>query len=284
MEPTVTILGSEAAEGRPGEAEVPTGVRSTMATMAGVDGSSQDAATILVVDDEINLRDTLAYSLRREGYTVELASEGQIAVAKARAIRPDIVILDIMLPGMDGLQVCRAIRSESNVPILFLSARGEEIDRVVGLEIGADDYLTKPFAMRELVARVRAMLRRSRMPGVATADGPAEAKDGERGTITIGAIEIDGPRRSVKLSGHPVALKPKEFDLLHYLARHPGLVLSRDALLREVWGYEFPIDTRTVDVHVRWLRQKLEADPGRPTQIETVRGYGYRMAAEPGAS
>ena len=237
-----------------------------------------DVATILVVDDEPTLRDTVAFSLKREGYAVELASDGPAALAAARSVHPDLVILDVMLPGMDGLQVCRALRSESIVPILVLSAKGEEVDRIVGLEIGADDYMTKPFAMRELMARVRAMLRRSRMPAT-TAGATDGSKPIEVGQIAIGPLLIDVPRREVWNDGTLVPLKPKEFDLLQYLARHSGIVLSRDALLREVWGYDYPIDTRTVDVHIRWLRQKLERDPANPTLIETVRGVGYRLNA-----
>jgi DNA-binding response OmpR family regulator len=242
---------------------------------ASSEGTNLDAAAVLVVDDEDNLRDTIGYNLRREGFVPLLAADGIEGLRLAREKRPDVVILDVMLPGMDGLDVCRAIRAESNVPILLLSARGEEIDRVVGLEIGADDYLTKPFAMRELLARVKAMIRRAKMPSPrsAAAEPPARAA----GLVVAGRLEIDIPRRRAAIDGEAVALKPKEFDLLVYFARHPGLALSRDALLREVWGYDFPMDTRTVDVHIRWLRQKLETDPANPRLIETVRGYGYRL-------
>jgi DNA-binding response OmpR family regulator len=243
-------------------------------------GTSASPATILVVDDEPSLRETLEYTLRREGFCVESAADGLQALDVARRWRPDLIVLDIMLPGMDGFQVCRILRSESTVPILLLSARGEEIDRVLGLELGADDYLTKPFAMRELVARVRAMLRRSQMVtpnGQAATIQESTGGEGSGPTYVAGSLTIDVPRRRVSLNGKAVALKPKEFDLLAYLAKHAGIVLSRDALLREVWGYDFPIDTRTVDVHVRWLRQKLEADPSNPALIETVRGYGYRF-------
>jgi DNA-binding response OmpR family regulator len=239
--------------------------------------------SILVVDDEPSLRDTVAYSLRREGYDVVSAADGPAAIAAARTHRPDLVILDIMLPGMDGLQVCRAIRNESTVPIIMLSAKGEEFDRVLGLEIGADDYLTKPFAMRELLARVKANLRRTQMIAAeaAEANRPGSEANKLSPTIVSGNLEIDWSRRLVTRRGEPVPLKPKEFDLIYYLARFPGLVLSRDALLREVWGYDYPVDTRTVDVHVRWLRQKLEDDPANPKRIETVRGYGYRFVADP---
>jgi two-component system alkaline phosphatase synthesis response regulator PhoP len=238
--------------------------------------ATADPATVLVVDDEETLRETIGFNLRREGLTPLLAADGPDGLRLARSEHPDVVILDVMLPGLDGLEVCRSLRAESNVPILLLSARGEEIDRVVGLEIGADDYLTKPFAMRELLARVRAMLRRANMPAAAA---PSQtATPGQRtGRIVVGRLEIDVPSRRVTIDGTPVSLRPKEFDLLHYFARHPGVALSRDALLREVWGYDFPMDTRTVDVHIRWLRQKLERDPADPRIIETVRGYGYRL-------
>jgi two-component system alkaline phosphatase synthesis response regulator PhoP len=247
------------------------------------------------VDDEPALLDAVGYSLRREGYAVSLAATGPEALAAARAERPDLVVLDVMLPGIDGLQVCRALRSESTVPILLLSAKGEEVDRIVGLELGADDYLTKPFAMRELLARVRAMLRRARMP-IAASNGDHRAQPSsvveqpagaalepivQTDELTAGDLAVDPARRRVTLAGRLLTLKPKEFDLLHYLVRHPGIVLSRDALLQRVWGYDYPVDTRTVDVHVRWLRQKIEADPSQPRRIETVRGFGYRFVPEP---
>jgi DNA-binding response OmpR family regulator len=250
-------------------------------------------ATILVVDDEPALRDALAYTLRKEGYRVELASSGHEALQSARSQPIDAIVLDVMLPGMDGLHVCRTLRSESTVPILLLSAKGEEIDRVVGLEVGADDYLAKPFAMRELLARIRAMLRRVEMmkpqlaqAGVAGAvairDGPAAAQalasDAEfEAPIVLGDLIVDRARRRAMLGGTELSLRPKEFDLLHFLAMHPGVVHSRESLLRRVWGYDYPVDTRTVDVHVRWLRQKIERDPSDPKRIETVRGVGYRL-------
>lgn len=235
---------------------------------------------VLLVDDEPSLIEAVGLSLRREGFTVSIATSGPNALSAARASTPDIVVLDVMLPGLDGLAVCRELRANSNVPILLLSARGEEVDRIIGLEIGADDYMTKPFAMRELIARIRAMLRRSRMPAMVTADPakvepvpPPPADD----VIHVGDLEIDAPRRRVRCNGADISLKPKEFDLLYRLAQQPGVVLSRDMLLRTVWGYEFPVDTRTVDVHMRWLRQKLEVDPSAPRLLETVRGVGYRL-------
>jgi DNA-binding response OmpR family regulator len=232
----------------------------------------------LVVDDEPILRDTIEFNLRREGYDVLLASDGQQALDTARSHEIDLIVLDIMLPEVDGLQVLRTLREKSTVPVLLLSARGEEIDRVLGLELGADDYLTKPFAMRELVARARAMIRRSRILLEESGKDQAQPDPATRGTIVAGAVSIDPVARQVRVGGSLVDLKPKEFDLLIYLARHPGVVLSRDALLREVWGYAFPVDTRTIDVHVRGIRQKIEVDSSQPELIETVRGYGYRFA------
>ncbi|MBA3451442.1 MAG: response regulator transcription factor [Chloroflexia bacterium] len=246
---------------------------------------------ILVVDDESSIRDALSYTLRKEGYRVDVVATGTEAIQAVRKRRPDVVVLDVMLPGIDGIQVCRTLRSESTVPILLLSARGEEIDRVVGLEVGADDYLTKPFAMRELLARIRAILRRVHMMqpvwgnGVATdpngtkidnvgmrANAPSEAP------VVLGDLVVDRARRVAMLGDAMLTLRPKEFDLLYFLAQYPGVVHSRDVLLRRVWGYDFPFGTRTVDVHVRWLRQKIELDPSHPARLETVRGFGYRLA------
>jgi DNA-binding response OmpR family regulator len=257
--------------------------------------SRTGGSLVLVVDDEPTIREAIAYNLKREGLTVEQAEDGQGALERARATKPDLVVLDVMLPGLDGFDVCRALRAESTVPILFLSARDEEIDRILGLELGGDDYLTKPFAMRELVARVRAMLRRAQMVPVGAgvpatsatlpASDPRTAQTPPRATdqpLVAGDLSVDVARRTVRLRGDTIVLKPKEFDLLAYLMRHPGIVLSRDALLREVWGYDYHVDTRTVDVHIRWLRLKLETDPGHPRWVETVRGYGYRFASDTG--
>lgn len=247
--------------------------------------NSQHAECVLVVDDEPIIRDTVALNLQREGLGVVKASSGIEALEKMSVAKPDIVVLDIMLPGMDGFEVCRRIREFSMVPILLLSARGEEIDRVVGLEIGADDYLTKPFAMRELVARVRAMLRRVRMTNDPESFAPRERKhvsppampEAPPSRIVAGDLSIDLPSRQATLGDAHLSLKPKEYDLLVYFARHPGIVMTREALLREVWGYHHPVDTRTVDVHIRWLRQKIEGDPAAPTRLLTVRGHGYRF-------
>lgn len=239
-----------------------------------------DRPTVLVVDDEENIREAIAFTLRREGFEVLEAATGHDAVEQATH-EPDVIVLDIMLPGIDGLEVLRRVRAVSNVPVLMLSAKGDEIDRVVGLEIGADDYITKPFAMRELVARIRAIVRRVGMSTESPAPTPAPAPVKQIGTrISSGALVIDTGSRTVEKSGEVVELNPKEFDLLAYFARHPGVVMSRDALLREVWGYEYRVDTRTVDVHVRWLRTKLENDPAAPQMLLTVRGSGYRYVPD----
>lgn len=242
---------------------------------------------ILIVDDEPTLRDTLSFYLRREGFEVRAVEDGAAALSAARADHPDLIVLDIMLPKMDGFQVCRTIRAESTVPILLLSARGEEFDRVLGLELGADDYLSKPFAFRELVARIRAMLRRAQMPGrslgsagpdpvVVRSDQPSQVDR----PVRVGDIMIDPLRRQATRAEVPLVLKPKEFDLLLHFARRPGIVHTRETLLRDVWGYDYPIDTRTVDVHIRWLRQKIEQDAAAPQRIETVRGHGYRFVSD----
>ena len=227
---------------------------------------------VLVVDDEPVLVDTIRYKLRREGYEVHVAGDGQEALRLAQASAPDIVVLDLMLPGLDGLEVCRQLRRESTVPILMLTAKDDEVDKIVGLEVGADDYMTKPFSLHELVARVRAMLRRSRMQ---QSVGTPEAEQ----PVRSGDLEADSLQRRVQLRGEPLQLKPKEFDLLVYLMQHRGRVLTRDQLLEKVWGYTFGGDTRTVDVHIRWLREKIEENPGSPRRLETVRGVGYRFVA-----
>jgi DNA-binding response OmpR family regulator len=227
-------------------------------------------ARILIVDDEPNLRHTVGYNLRREGYEVVQAADGEAALGAAQSHPPDLVVLDLMLPGIDGLEVCRRLRQRSAVPILMLTARDSEIDRVVGLEVGADDYLAKPFSMRELVARVRAILRRAELNRAAREPAAPER-------ISADGLILDLGRRRVEVDGAPVLLKPREFDLLAFLARHPGQVFSRAQLLTHVWGYDFAGDTRTVDVHVRSLRTKLgdRADDAR--WIETVWGVGYRF-------
>ena len=233
--------------------------------------------TILVVDDEKTLRDTLEYNLRRQGYRVLAAADGNEAIRLAYAERPDLIVLDIMLPGMSGFDVCRAVRKELTVPILMLSAREEEIDKVLGLELGADDYLTKPFGLRELLARVGAMLRRAEMVRTEAQKKASPAVEEAQDSFSVGDLVINLSRRSVTRQGAAVELKPKEFDVLAFLAAHPMHVFSRETLLDRVWGYDYVGGSRTVDVHVRWLRAKLERDPSNPQLIQTVYGVGYRF-------
>jgi DNA-binding response OmpR family regulator len=229
--------------------------------------------TILIVEDEASLQETLAYNLKRSGYQVLTAGDGQAALQVSRSHQPDLIILDVMLPIFDGFEVCRILRQETNIPILMLTARDEEIDRVIGLEIGADDYLTKPFSMRELQARVKALLRRVRLDRSEFEGKSAKDQD----ILTFQDLELDVTRHELRLKGHPIPVKPKEFELMMYLARHRGQVLTRDLLLERVWGWDFSGGSRTVDVHIRWLREKIEADPSTPTRIVTVRGTGYRF-------
>ncbi len=218
---------------------------------------------ILVVDDEANIIDLVRLYLERDGYRVEAASDGAQAIEKIGSLSPDLVILDIMLPEIDGFEVCRQVRSESDVPIIMLTARDEDIDKIVGLELGADDYLTKPFNPRELVARVKAILRRAeRTPQVDTRP------------VSIGDLNIDPARREVTVAGEEVSLRAKEFDLLLTFAEHKGLVLSREQLLNLVWGFDFYGQTRTVDVHVAHLRKRLAKSELR---IETITGVGYKL-------
>lgn len=229
---------------------------------------------ILIVEDEISLQETLAYNLRKEGYIVETAGDGRAALASARVMIPDLIVLDIMLPEMDGFEVARILRKEMTSAILMLTARDDEIDRVVGLEVGADDYLTKPFSMRELLARVKAQLRRARLLREEIRK-PAEETPHE--TLTFDNLTINLTRREATLNGKPIQLKPKEYDLLLFLGEHRGQMLSREFILERVWGWDFIGDSRTVDVHVRWLRQKIEENPSEPKRIVTVRGGGYRF-------
>jgi two-component system OmpR family response regulator len=224
---------------------------------------------ILVVEDDRNLLDTLQYNLRREGYEVITSADGENAVEAARRETPDLIVLDIMLPKLSGLEVCRILRKEMTVPILMLTARDEEVDKIVGLEIGADDYMTKPFSMRELLARIRAMLRRSEMMVPQPADST--------GVIKIGKLTIETERHQVTLGDKELDLSPKEYDLLVFLASNKGLVFNREQLLDKVWGYDYTGETRTVDVHIRWLRQKIEADSSKPEKLLTVRGAGYKL-------
>jgi two-component system response regulator ResD len=222
---------------------------------------------VLVVDDEPIVRDVLVRYLKREGFQVDTAEDGEAAVERASASGADIVILDLMLPKLDGLEVFRRIRERSEVPVVMLTAKREEVDRVVGLELGADDYVSKPFSPREVVARVRAVLRRSDRPVDGSGDGP----------ITIGRLEIDRHRREVRRDGNVLALTRKEFDLLTILASHPGRAFSRTELLEHVWDFAWDGDSSTVTVHVRRLRSKIEDDPSDPRHLVTVWGVGYRF-------
>ena len=239
------------------------------------------ARKILVVDDESILVETMTYNLEQAGYQVTTASDGVSALEAARSEKPDLIILDIMLPEMDGLEVCRQLRRESTtarIPIMMLTAKIDEIDKVVGLEVGADDYVTKPFGRRELLARVRALLRRADYPSVNDGHGTQEStseipRAGRE--LVAGPLRIDLAGRRVYCRGQEWELQPKQFDLLAYLVRNRGTVLTRDQLLHNVWGYDYAGDTRTVDVHIRWLREKLEEDPANPQLIQTVRGVGY---------
>jgi DNA-binding response OmpR family regulator len=231
------------------------------------------AEKILVVEDDPTLQETLAYNLKRQGYEVDTAEDGKTAIDLAAKLNPDLVVLDIMLPVMDGFEVCRVLRKNSNVPILMLTARDDEIDRVLGLEMGADDYLTKPFSMREFLARVKAQFRRVRFDREdVDTQVPLSSE-----ILNFDNLSIDLSRHEMSIDGKPLNVKPKEFELMEFLARHKGQVLSRELILDRVWGWDFTGGSRTVDVHIRWLREKIEADPANPSRIITVRGAGYRF-------
>jgi DNA-binding response OmpR family regulator len=235
------------------------------------------AEIILVVEDEPSLQETLVYNLKKQGYSVEAAGDGRSAVEAARRLKPDLIVLDIMLPELDGFEVTKLLRREMIVPILMLTARDDEIDRVVGLEVGADDYLTKPFSMRELLARVKAQLRRAQLVRDEMGKAQTEVTASSLETLAFGNLEINQSRREVLLDGQVLALKPQEYDLLLFFAQHKRQMLSREFLLERVWGWDYTGNSRTVDVHVRWLRQKIETDPAAPVRIVTVRGGGYRF-------
>ncbi len=226
--------------------------------------------TILIVEDEPNLLAALQYNLKQEGYTALTATDGDVGLRMATSLSPDLVILDVMLPRLDGFEVCRLLRRESGVPILMLTARGEEVDRVVGLELGADDYVTKPFSMRELLARVRNLLRRA---------SPLQTSDfaGRSEVIRSENLTIDQISHSVTLGDKPLEMKPREFSLLAMLAANKGRAFTRNQILERLWGHDYIGDSRTVDVHVRWLREKIELDPSKPRRIVTIRGLGYRF-------
>lgn len=228
---------------------------------------------ILVIDDEEAILELIRFNLEREGLLVETAADGQEGLEKAARNRPDLVVLDWMLPEIDGLEICRRIRRNphtADLPIIMLTARGEEVDKILGLELGANDYMTKPFSPRELAARIKAHLR-ARLPKTAT-----KQEEGEK-VIRLGSLLLDADRYLVKKDGETLDLPPKEFELLFLLASNPGRVYRREDILSRVWGYDYPADTRTVDVHIRYLRQKIEQDANNPTLLLTVRGVGYKF-------
>ncbi len=222
--------------------------------------------TLLLVEDDPTLSETLRYNFEREGYTVFAATDGVTGLELARREQPDLIILDVMLPRLDGFSVCRILRQENDTPIIMLTAREDEVDRIAGLELGADDYVAKPFSLGELLARVRAIMRRT-----------DRQTRGSSEVLEAGLLRVDTGSRRAWRDKAEINLSQKEFDLLSCLMRNRGMALSRDVLLERVWGYDFPGDSRTVDVHVRWLREKVEPDPSHPVYIQTVRGVGYRF-------
>ncbi len=223
---------------------------------------------ILLIDDEPLITDSLSYSLRKEGFEVRAVGDGALALQEALEYQPDLVVLDVMLPGMNGLEVCQRLRARSSTPVIMLTARGEEIDRVLGLEVGADDYLPKPFSFRELLARIRSILRRVEL----------DRQSSQLQPVNLGRLSMDPVARRVYKSEKELQLSAREFDLLSTMMRNAGRALSREELLAEVWGDDWIGDQRTLDVHVRWLRLKIEEDPASPIYIQTVRGHGYRFA------
>jgi DNA-binding response OmpR family regulator len=227
---------------------------------------------VLLVDDEAIIRETVAEALEGDGLRVVTAADGREALQQVRDVGPDLILLDLMLPGLSGMEVCRILRRESSVPIIMLTARDSEVDKVVGLELGADDYVTKPFSLRELQARVRAQLRRhTNGNGAATVEAPAAPPPG----VQLGAVTVDVAGHRLLRDGRAMPVKPKAFELLAFLLRHPGQVFTRDQLLERVWGYDYAGETRTVDVHVHWLRSRVEEDPAHPRFLQTVRSVGY---------
>ena len=229
--------------------------------------------TVLLIDDEIMITEPLARALRQAGYDVQVAHNGRDGLALAHSQQPDAVLLDVLMPLMDGWEVCRALRRDSTVPILMLTALGDEVDRILGLELGADDYIVKPFSTRELIARLRALLRRVELDRRPTADDDQ---------IIAGPLRLDLNSHRAFKEGVELPLRQKEYDLLALLLSHPGQVVTRAEFFDQVWGTDWLGDTRTLDVHIRWLREKIEADPGQPRLIQTVRGVGYRFAKEEG--
>jgi two-component system response regulator RegX3 len=224
---------------------------------------------IMLVDDEPLITDSLSYSLQREGYEVEAVADGALAIDAIKKFDPDLVVLDIMLPGVNGMEVCRKLRAESNIPVIMLTARGDELDRILGLEVGADDYLAKPFSFRELLARIRSLLRRIELDR--QIDLPK--------SMEIGSVTMDTVSRRLIIKGGDIPLSIREFDLLAFLMQNAGKALSREELLDHVWGSDWIGDPRTLDVHIRWLRLKIEEDPASPVYIQTVRGHGYRFVS-----
>lgn len=235
---------------------------------------STERTTILVVEDDATLAEAVKYNLEKEGYRVVVAQDGEAGLELARSEDPDLIVLDILLPKLDGLEVCRILRKETSLPILMLTAKAEEVDKVVGLEMGADDYLTKPFSLREFLARVKAMLRRTDMGAPAGAGGEDVPSSP---VIRAGDLELDSDRHEVRVRNERVGLSPKEFELLSFLAKNKRRAFGREYLLERVWGYDYAGDTRTVDVHIHWLRNKVETDPAHPEHIVTVRGVGYKF-------
>ena len=227
---------------------------------------------ILVVEDEKNILEAIKYSMNTEGFEVYGAEDGETGLEMAREILPELVILDVMLPKLDGFEVCRILRRDMDIPVFMLTAKAEEIDRVVGLEIGADDYITKPFSMRELIARVRNALRRSSKSGLGR-DNLSSGND----VIQVGNLKIDLTGHIARISEKLIDLKPREFDLLVMLASSRGRVFTREQILERLWGHDYIGDSRTVDVHIRWIREKIEEDPSTPKKIVTIRGVGYRF-------
>ncbi|GAA2388929.1 MULTISPECIES: response regulator transcription factor [Gordonia] len=224
---------------------------------------------VLIVEDEESLADPLAFLLRKEGFEASIVNDGSEAVSTFERVNPDIVLLDLMLPGVSGTEICKSIRAKSAVPVIMVTARDSEIDKVVGLELGADDYVTKPYSARELIARIRAVLRRG---GVV-----ADDEDAAIGVVEVGPVRMDVQRHTVTVSGEEVTLPLKEFDLLEYLLRNSGRVLTRSQLIDRVWGADYVGDTKTLDVHVKRLRSKVEPDPSQPRHLITVRGLGYKF-------
>lgn len=231
---------------------------------------SENQKSILVVEDDPNIQEALRYSLEKENYNLILADDGNLALQLAKDQKPDLILLDLMLPGIDGLAVCKGIRSENDVPIIMLTAKTEEIDKVLGLELGADDYITKPFSMRELIARIKIQLRHSISKEINSHTAKSTVLNSEN-------LVIDTYSYTAKLNGEELNLRPREFNLLTFLMQNKGKALSRYQILEALWGHDYIGDTRTVDVHIRWLRQKLEPTPDKPLRIVTVRGIGYRF-------